>query len=883
VSDAAFPDVPPAAAIAAPLNPPPVREYDRRHDWLAVVVLTLLATIFFADVLFGFSQFYMRDLTRYYYPTKQVLREIVQHGEFPYWNRYFSAGQPIAANPEHEVFYPLTWLILLPSYDLGFRLHILAHIYIGLLGMYALLRSMKLHPFAAFFGAISFGFGGVYLSYINLLPILFCAAWLPLICLFARRFLIRRTLRDFVLASLFLGVECLVGEPTTVMQTGFLLGCYGLYRAWYSNRRVTKTITRTLWIAAMTLTAIAVGAAQIIPALDHVHDSARSRPFGFDLVSSWSMPWAKFAELVFPNILGHISIKQVMWYWGGGLYPGMGSPFIFSIYVGLLVVALTVGGAFTRPRGGRFVLLIGLFSILMALGGHTPLLKFLYDHHIASSIRYPEKFVLLGLFTVIVFAARMLDRLLHGDEAIREGALGFTIAVTAVSFALAAIGFTPLYGRTFMHIWGYTPGAVATRMITLSHHDWIIAAIRGAALIALLWGVRRWPRHIWIGAATLFLILDLAPVVHELNPRMPRRFFDSPPAAATIPANRKDFRVFHEADWYGQEDIAKNYFSTGEAVYWVVRNGLFPMTPAGSHVQTVLERDYDKTALLPTIDLTDAIWDMKRSGRTDWAEPFMAMSNAWYRGEYRPFPAEKVRNKGNFKESLPVRFVEGFHYPRYYFANQLITIKDTADFTKKLIEGNYSRQVAFITQPGFVPARGVVHKYTETANSATIDVESFGQGFLVMSVTPHKYWRIIMDGQRVPAIVTNIAYQGIIVTPGRHTIVMRYSNELVQVGLAISLVSILVLVSVAVIARRRSSYVAMPAYEEPIHVVADAQGTHTEPVVADSFDSESSYADPFPVHDGDGPPGDGHAPAVADVTPVENGSEPPRDPERGDV
>ncbi|HEY4642799.1 MAG TPA: hypothetical protein VII75_15765, partial [Thermoanaerobaculia bacterium] len=659
----------------------------RRSDLLAVALLFLIATISFADVLFGINQLYLRDLTRYYYPAKQILRDVVQHGEFPYWNRYFSAGQPIAANPEHEVFYPFTWLILLPSYDLGFRLHILIHIYIGLLGMYLLLRSMELRPAAAWFGALSFGLGGIYLSYVNLLPILFCAAWLPLTCLFVRRFLLRRNIRDFAAAALFLGIQFLVSEPTTVMQTGILIGMYALYRGWYARPRISKMITRVLWIAVISATGFLLGAAQILPAIDHVHDSARSRPFEFDLVSAWSMPWPKFAELIFPNVLGHISIGNVMWYWGGGLYPGMGSPFLFSIYAGIAVMALTIGGAFARPRGGRLVLILVVFSSILALGGHTPLLRWLYDAGIATSIRYPEKFILMAVFAMTVFASQMLDRLLAGDEDVRSGAMGFAAATMVVAALLAIIGFTPLYPRVFKTLssattfsslskaWGAAAGAVATHTMLLSRTDWIIAFARGAVLLTLLAALRKWPARVWLAAAAAFVIIDLSYVTWELNPREPRRFFDPPPAARLFPKNRQDFRVFHEADWYGTEKPAQQYFSTADAVYWVVRNGLFPMTPAGSGLRTVIERDYDKTALLPTIDLTDSVWDVKRSGRADWWKPFMGMSNAWYRGVFRDFEQEKKRNRGNFKDSLPVAFLEGPHYPRYYFADQIVTIR----------------------------------------------------------------------------------------------------------------------------------------------------------------------------------------------------------------
>jgi hypothetical protein len=828
-------DVPvadPAPVEASGLGPRP--GHPRRHDRLAIALLIILPTLYFGDVLIGINNFYMRDLTRYYYPTKRVLREIVLGGEFPYWNRDFSAGQPIAANPEHEVFYPLTWLILLPSYDLGYRLLILVHIYIGLLGMYALLRSMELRPPAAFFGAVAFGFGGVYLSYINLLPILFCAAWLPPTCLFVRRFLRGHRARDFALAALFLGIQFLVAEPTTVIQTGLLIGLYGLYRGWYAGNdecgtmnaeqmppdgssfivqrpsfvaRFGAMVKNTLWIALISIAAFLVGCAQMLPALDHVADSARSRPFDFGLVSAWSMPWAKFAEVIYPNILGHIAVKNVMLYYGSGLYPGMGSPFLFSIYCGLAVTAFAIAGAFSRPRGGRLVLLITIISVLLALGSNTPVLNWLYKAHMASSIRYPEKFVMMATFAAIIFAAQMLQRTLDGDVSIRDTTAGFVLATTLVAAVIAVVSFTPVYSRVFMKVWGQS-GAFANYLVQVSRADWIVAVVRGGALTALLLTIYTRHRRRWLIAAAVFICADIGVVSWELNPRMPGRFFtEQPPVAKTLRANRRDYRVFHEADWYGQEEIARQYFSTGDAVYWIVRDGLFPMTPGGAHVQTVLERDYDKTALLASVDLVDSIWDVKRSGRADWYQPFMAMSNAWYRGIYRNFEDEKKRVHGDMKKAMPIRFLEGEHYPRYYFADQIVPILNRQDFAKKLSESSYTSKVAFVKQRSFVPANGVVRSARESANDATLDVESFGRGFLVMSVTPHKYWRVTLDGRHVESIVTNIGYQGVVVPPGRHHIEMRYRNTLVQRGMIVSAVAACVLLALALLRPQRGRIV----------------------------------------------------------------------------
>ena len=90
------------------------------------------------------------------------------------------------------------------------------------------------------------------------------------------------------------------------------------------------------------------------------------------------------------------------------------------------------------------------------------------------------------------------------------------------------------------------------------------------------------------------------------------------------------------------------------------------------------------------------------------------------------------------------------------------------------------------------------------AQSLFIDVESFGQGFLVMSVTPHKYWRITLDGRPVGAVITNIGYQGIPVPAGRHRVEMTYRNPLAAGGAKVSVAATALLLAAALLPRRRS-------------------------------------------------------------------------------
>jgi hypothetical protein len=775
----------------------------RRPDLIAVSILVSITTLLFADVVAGTHSFFLRDLAHYYYPMKHMLREIVLAGEFPSWTRAISAGQPLAANPEHEVFYPATWLLFLPDYFLGFRLHILVHFYVGILGMYALLRSMELRSLSSFCGAVAFGLGGVYMSYVNLLPILFSAAWLPLTCLFTRRFLFERRPRWFALASLALGLQFLVGEPTTVLQTGFILGMYALYRGWYAARdegrswraAIPEMATRAGLIALISIAGFAVGAAQMLPAIDFVRDSVRARGFPFEIVAKWSMPWTKLLELVYPNVLGHISGDGYVSYWGKSLYSPYGPPFLYKIYPGLIVTIFAAAAIFTRRRGSFFVVLLCFFSFLIALGDHTPLLRFLYDAGI-TSVRYPEKFALIGIFALTILGSQALQRVLDGDASLRRLVLMLLALTGVAAAAAAAAGFTPFYADLYRTMNLEAMGTRATA--ELSHRGWIRALLQAAMLFAVVWCLPRVRRPILMILLGAFVLADLAPIAHEVNPRLPAAYFtEEPEIVASLPQPRSEYRIFHEADWYSRGRQAERYFSTGPLMYWVVRAGMFPLMTAGYGFQTVMDTDYDKTALLVTEDFTQSVWEVKASGRRDWSRPFMAMSNAWYRAVYRDFSSEAIRVQGDMRQARPIGFFAARRAPRYYFADQLVTIRDRHDFVKRLSSETFKDRVAFVGRPSFTPARGVVSGWKETSNAARIDVETEGRAFLVLSVTAHRYWQISIDGRRAEPVVTNIAYQGVVVPAGRHRVEMRYHNPLVRVGIIVSAIVFLLLAATA--------------------------------------------------------------------------------------
>jgi len=697
---------------------------ERRHDALALAIVLVVPLVLFADVLFGNNTLYVADISAYHYPLKHILREIVQRGDFPSWNPYLGGGQPLAANAAHEVFYPLTWLILLPSFNLGFHLLIVLHLMIAAGGMYALLRSLDVKPFPATLGALSFGIGGLLTSATAFFPFLFSTAWLPFVCLFGRRFLCDGNRRDFALAVGALAMQLLIGEPITVLQSAIVLIALALFMRAPLRR-----------VVAIGVVAALLAAVQVLPLLDHFRDTDRVRGSKFEAISEKSTPPLRIAELIVPDPLD-VDASKV---------------FFLSIYPGMLVGALAIAALTLRTKGRWLFLSLLLLSFLLASGSHTPLLRALYSLGVAGVLRYPEKFVILGVFATIVFAARAFDDVL----AERKRLMIVLALIALASFALS-----------WMH------------------------AARAIALLLIVAALPRMRTAIAFGALAIFVAIDLLTVTLPMSPRQPASFYDEPPALQKLAREKDTYRIFSLAEWSTHSPNGRAYSNINHPDRaWIRRNELLPNRPLTWDFRLALDNDYDLTGLARTTDFAIAASKLAEEHHPDWVNAFAAMANVRYVGIYRNPQRAFADARGDAKKLQPVTFIGGKGSPRYYFSSRMVPIANVDDFLTRLRRERFPRDVAFVEGPTFATSPGRVVSVRETSNSARIEVESSGTAFLVMSVTAHKYWRITIDGQRVPVLPTNIAYQGVVVPRGMHIVEMHYANPLLWIGAAISIVT----------------------------------------------------------------------------------------------
>ncbi|MGE5347093.1 MAG: hypothetical protein ACM3JH_14160 [Acidithiobacillales bacterium] len=742
--------------------------------WLPTLLVGVSGAILFWNALIRGQTFYERDLIGYYRPAKSLIVPLTQSsGGLPLWNPLFSSGQPFAANPEHELFHPMTALFFLLPFEWAFRLQVILPVLVAAGGMYFLLGTLRRSRGAALFGGLVWGFGGYTLSVTNLLPVLFAVAVLPAFLGFAVRVVREEDKRSQAGLAVAFGLVCVAGEPSTILCALVLLiptlfEAMAARERWSRARPLARVFLGTLLGATL-------GAATLLPGVHFLRKTVRRDPLPESVANQWSMPAVRLLELAVPPrdpSTGAVDFDD----------PHRAQSFLFSIYPGMLTTLLATVAWVHRPRRVHVWAAIAIVGVVIAAGSHLPLWGLLRRLPLVSALRYPEKFVLLSLFSLTVAASAGWDEAVtrrRGARVLAGAVLAFlAILVTAV----------------LLHRGGVDAGRWLAPMAALRQGVLLLSI---ALLVRIAQGGRRQAAALAL-AVTVALDLVLAGRV-----LLPTRRIDlltsAPPVVTDLLRAPPQGPVFHLAAATMSPRLGSPFLATPPfPVFWGI-----PLT---------LDVDFDLTELVWSARAKAAFWEAVRR-RPDLMPALLSRRGVGAVIRFRPgvrmalgkpdwppemdYPLEVVRPRQPPVLAFPAAAVERVDGASGW-VEAVIRLGPAAARTVCLEESEATGVPAS-------PSEGSVRVLSRSPVRIVLDVDTRGPeaSFVAVNQTWDEGWVARVDGVATRYRRADLALSGLVVPPGRHRVEISYEDPWVRHGVAISLLALAICLGLVFLPRRK--------------------------------------------------------------------------------
>jgi len=402
-----------------------MKKPDRIIEFAGIpAVFIVLVIIFFKEVIFSNDIFVLRDLARYFYPLRGYAFGLLKQGILPLWNPYIFCGNPLTATHQTAVFYPVSLIYLIGSFDKAFNNFIYVHFVLAGVFMYLFLADRKISRMAALVGAISFAFSGYMMAVINLLASLGSVVWVPIALWAFFRATDRRSYPYAILTSIFLVLMFLAGEPAVLYAIGFIM----LFCGFRQPKILAVIFTTFLLLSSF----------QMLPFIELLMRSYRGN-ICYDIATKWSVPPHDLLNLAFPSVTeieGHFR-----GYWDK-------QSWLLDYYMGLLpLLMLPISAVFVKGRDKRIAFWILAASVILVLGRYTPVYRVLFDRLPTFKLsRYPVKYFFLTTFSLSWLCALGYDAYLKKTRARDEG---FARFIRRYLYIALFVGILVLFLDTF--------------------------------------------------------------------------------------------------------------------------------------------------------------------------------------------------------------------------------------------------------------------------------------------------------------------------------------------------------------------------------------------------------------------------------------------------
>lgn len=708
------------------------------------LLLGLLVLASYPAVALGLKTFVVRDFGMFGYPLAQYVRDNFWAGTLPHWNPYSASGIPFLAQWNTLCLYPgsLLYVLLPPAWAVP--MFVLLHQFAGGFGMYWLVRRWVGDRTAATGAAVLFAFNGLTLCFLmwpNNIAALGVAPWL----LLALDAAVERGGRYVVVASFVAALQVLAGAPEVILFTWLLGGLLVLCPESLSLPRILRGYGRCAAVGLLTLGLTAV---QLLPFAGFLLVSQRQGAYAA-AEYDWALPGWGLLNLLVPRLF--------TWQSEQGLCFQPGQMWATSYYAG--VMTLLLAGWALIARRTRWCLLLATAAAAaawLAMGQNGtlyPLLAKVVPG--VQAVRYPAKFVIvLTLLLPVLAAYGLADLRSRGLAGRRRRWAGAAVAAMAV-----AIGLVWALSTAFPDLTTPASAVFGNGLLRLL---FLLAA--GALLVAAL----RLPERPQALLFTLFLAvlwLDLRTHLPELNPTTAPEVFRPRQVELTPAVNLGEARAMvslptrvhfsrvatpdPQRDFLAARSMLQENTNLLDAIpkvdgfyslytYWQLRV-----------LQWLYNGDFWRRPAMPDFlgvrQVSDPV-QLRRWRERPSAMPLITAGQA-------PLTADEKGTYGAFADPT--------FDPRQYV----------------IFPPESERDLNFGACPG---AR--VLASTWAAHRLSAEVEFPRRGVLVIAQTWYPAWHATIDAAPARILRANLAFQAVIVPPGRHRVVLVYRDRFFEAG-----------------------------------------------------------------------------------------------------
>ncbi|MFQ5843222.1 MAG: hypothetical protein ACE5I8_12395, partial [Thermodesulfobacteriota bacterium] len=407
-----------------------------------LIALIILIMMYFPDVLSGQRIFVERDLPVFFYPWVHFWVDELKNLSFPLWNPYLFSGEPLFANLQPAVLYPLSLIYFVLPLDVGFNYNILVHFFLAGTFTFLLAREISKSDSSAAIASLSFTFGGYLLSVHNLISTLQSVTWFPLVLLFFLRSFSRRSRKYAMLAGAILCIMFLGGGAEVLLFTLGVLLFLTLF-PWIIED-YPPLGARGCHLLLALLLFLGLGAIQIIPLLELKNYSIRSSALGFELATSWSLHPKNLLYLLFPDF-----------FWRGQGFYYVDQNWLKTIYVGVAPLILFFFSMGERGKRRIVILCLVFIPLILSMGKYAFLYQYLYSYvPLFDVIRYPVKCLFASLFFLSIASGlgwnRFREKVTRGNPSVYRVSVSLLVVGALSAFFLGIICFFPTETEAYL-------------------------------------------------------------------------------------------------------------------------------------------------------------------------------------------------------------------------------------------------------------------------------------------------------------------------------------------------------------------------------------------------------------------------------------------------